>query len=189
MDAGDDLPEGVAEVVFPPGLELAFVVLEVVDEVLAADEDGAVDEEEVVADVFGFGGDSRDGVDETAEEGAVGAEEDVGVVPDVVAEAGGAASQDAVSVTEKGGDAVDAVDASSERGPGDGSFELVAEGLEVGDVPPVEGADFRVALGTEELRHRGREREAPSWPLGVRDEVILIQKLGHVGLPIGNHEW
>lgn len=189
MDAGDDLPEGVAEVVLPPGLELAFLVLEVVDEVFAADEDGAVDEEQVVADVFGLGGDSRDGVDEAAEERAVGAEEDVGVVPDVVPEARGAASEHAVAVSEECGDAIDPVDTSSERGPRDGSFELVAEGLEVGDVPPVEGADFRVALGAEELRHRGREREPPSWPLGVRDEVILIQKLGHVGLPIGNNEW
>jgi hypothetical protein len=65
----------------------------------------------------------------------------------------------------------------------------VAERLEVGDVPPVEGADLRVAQPTEELRHRGRERETPSWPLGIRDKVIFIQKLGHIGLPVSNNEW
>lgn len=161
IDAGDELPEGfgvrAADAVGCPGAELAGGIVGVEFEPGGADEDRAVEEEEIIAGVLGLGGDAHDGVGEAAEEPAIDAEEFVGIVPDVKAVFAGDADGGFGAGAEEAGDAAWAVDAAEELATRDGALELVAEGLETGDARAVEGTDFGIALAGEERGKLGTE--------------------------------
>ncbi len=118
IDPGDDLPEGLV-IIVDPGAALPVGEIGVGVEVGPADEEGAVDEQEVIADILGLGGDARERFDQVAEEHGVGAEEGVGVVPDVEAELGCGPETEGLSMAEKIDDTAGPVDAGA-RAPGPG---------------------------------------------------------------------
>lgn len=176
IDAGDDLPERLVLVV-DPRAALSVGEVGVGVEIGPADEEGSVDEQEVIADVLGLGGDAREGFDQMPEEHGVGAEQRVGVVPDVEAELGGGSEAEGLAMAEQVDDAAGAVDAPFERGAGESSFQLVAEGLEVGDGSALERDDLGVAHRAEELAEGGAEL-GPFARVGrAGHEVVLVHEL------------
>lgn len=184
LEAGDDLPEGFTQAVVEPASELAARVVGVDVEDRRADKDGAVDEQQVVGDILRLRGHARHGINDLAEEGVVLTEEDIGIVPDVIAELGFRAATERRPGTQQGDRAARAVDAAVECGAGDGPLQLVAEGIQVGDVLAVEDANFGIALTAEELAERNGELGSTRGTLGPGDHVALVQKLDDVGLPV-----
>jgi hypothetical protein len=60
----------------------------------------------------------------------------------------------------------------------------VAEGIKIGDVLAVEHADFGVALAAKELAQRNSELHPTLREVGPGDEVMLVQQLRDVRLPV-----
>lgn len=176
VDAGDDLPKRLVLVV-DPGAALPVGEVGVGVEIRPADEEGAMDEQEVIADVLGFCGDAREGLDQMPEEHGVGAEQGIGVVPDVEAELGGGPEAERLTMAEEVDDAAGAVDAPFERGSGDGSFQLRAEGFKIGDGSALERDDLGVAHRGEELTEGGAELGPSARVGGAGHEVVLVHEL------------
>lgn len=167
-----------------PGLELGCWIVGVDIEDGAAKIDSAVDEQKVIGDVFGFGGDTRDGIDDLAEELGVGAKKHIGIMPDVIAVFAGGYAAEGGTGPEEVDCATGAVEAAFEGWAGEAAFELMAEGIQASNMFAVEDTDFGVALGGEEVGEGDGELRAKLWGICPSGEMTFVEHLRNVGLPV-----
>ncbi len=153
------MPEGFVEPVGQPDIELAGRVVGVRLQRCVAGEQGPLDEQQVIAHIFGLGGHAHDGIDQFAKELAVAFEEYVRIVPEQEAVAAGGPAVCRVSAAEQGDHPPRPQPPSSQRRPRAAVLKLGAEALKLLNVASFETEDFGVSLSLDELSERSHEVE------------------------------
>ena len=127
LDTGHDLPERLGLFVCKPRAELTLGIFAVDVKDWSAHADAAVNQQKVIADELGLGGNATDGIDDLAEQACIGSKEHISIVPDVVAVLAGDSAAEAGPCAEQIDRSARAVDPPVKDRSGQASLKLMAE--------------------------------------------------------------